>query len=105
MLNGMPKTITLNDREICGALHDSVASIIQAIRTALDRTPPELSADLSERGIVLTGGVSLLRNLDNKIRTATGLPVSVADDPFFSVVRGAGKMLNHFKLLRRVSIN
>lgn len=105
LVHGMPKTVTLTDGEICAALQDSVTSIVQAIRTALDRTPPELSADLSERGIVLTGGVSLLRNLDNKIRVATGLPVSIADDPFSSVVRGAGKMLGDFKLLRRLSLN
>jgi rod shape-determining protein MreB and related proteins len=105
MVNGMPKTVTITDGEICGALHDCVSSIIQGIRTALDRTPPELSADISERGIVLTGGVSLLRNLDSKIRSATGLPVSVAEDPFSSVVRGTGKMLEDFKLLRRVCLN
>lgn len=105
LVSGMPKTVTLTDSEICAALQDSVTSIVHAIRTALDRTPPELSADLSERGIVLTGGVSLLRNLDNKIRTATGLPVSIADDPFSSVVRGAGRMLSDFGLLRRLCLN
>lgn len=105
LVSGLPKTVTLTDAEIREALRDCVESIIQGIRTALDRTPPELSADVSERGIVLTGGGALLRNLDTKIRNVTGLPVSIADDPFSSVVRGTGKMLGDFKLLRKVCLN
>ena len=70
-----------------------------------DLTPPELSADISDRGIVLTGGGALLKNLDKRIREETGLPVSIADDPLASVVLGTGKMLSDFKLLRMVCID
>jgi rod shape-determining protein MreB len=77
---------------------------MNAIRGALERTPPELSADISDRGIVLTGGGALLKNLDKRIREETGLPVSIAEDPLASVVLGTGKMLTDFKLLRRVAI-
>jgi rod shape-determining protein MreB and related proteins len=82
-----------------------LATILNAIRVALERTPPELSADISDRGIVLTGGGALLKNLDKRIREETGLPVSIADDPLTSVVLGIGKMLSDFRLLRLVSID
>ena len=75
------------------ALSEAVSILVNAIRVALERTPPELSADISDRGIVLTGGGALLRNLDKRIREETGLPVSIADDPLASVVLGTGKML------------
>ena len=78
---------------------------LQHLRVALERTPPELSADISDRGIVLTGGGALLKNLDKRIREETGLPVSIADDPLTSVVLGTGKMLSDFRLLRLVSID
>ena len=81
-----------------------VATIMNAIRVALERTPPELSADISDRGIVLTGGGALLKNLDKRIRQETGLPVSIAEDPLASVVLGTGKMLTEFRLLRRIAI-
>jgi rod shape-determining protein MreB len=71
---------------------------------ALERTPPELSADIVDRGIVLTGGGSLLKNLDRLLREETGLPVSVAEDPLSSVVLGTGKMLSDFDLLRKISL-
>jgi rod shape-determining protein MreB len=102
---GMPKTIKVRDVEVREAIRDCVDTIITAIRTALERTPPELSADIGDRGIVLTGGGSLLKNLDEKIRIETGLPVSTASDPLASVVLGTGKMLDDFKLLRKVAIN
>jgi rod shape-determining protein MreB len=75
------------------------------VRVALERTPPELSADIVDRGIVLTGGGSLLRNLDRLLREETGLPVSVAEDPLSSVVLGTGKMLSDFDLLRKISLD
>src|SRR6202022_2459537 len=90
-IGGMPKAITVNDSEIREALSENVATILNAIRVALERTPPELSADISDRGIVLTGGGALLKNLDKRIREETGLPVSIADDPLASVVLGTGK--------------
>jgi rod shape-determining protein MreB len=104
LIEGVPKTITVDDSEIREALSECVSTIMNAIRVALERTPPELSADISDRGIVLTGGGALLKNLDKRIREETGLPVSIADDPLCSVVLGTGKMLSDFKLLRKISI-
>jgi rod shape-determining protein MreB and related proteins len=104
LIEGVPKTHTINDTEIREALSECVATITNAIRVALERTPPELSADISDRGIVLTGGGALLKNLDTHIREETGLPISIAEDPLASVVLGTGKMLDDFKLLRRVAI-
>src|SRR5512136_491373 len=104
LIEGVPKTITVDDSEIREALSECVSTIMNAIRVALERTPPELSADISDRGIVLTGGGALLKNLDRRIREETGLPVSIADDPLCSVVLGTGKMLSDFKLLRKISI-
>ena len=104
LLEGIPKTITIDDSEIRDSLSECVATILNAIRVALERTPPELSADISDRGIVLTGGGALLRNLDKRIREETGLPVSIAEDPLASVVQGTGRMLTDFELLRRVAI-
>jgi len=105
LIEGVPKTVTVDDSEIREALGECVATIINAIRVALERTPPELSADISDRGIVLTGGGALLRNLDKRIREETGLPVSIAENPLASVVLGTGKMLSDFKLLRKISID
>jgi rod shape-determining protein MreB len=104
LIEGVPKTVTIDDSEIREALSECVATIMNAIRVALERTPPELSADISDRGIVLTGGGAMLKNLDKRIREETGLPVSIAEDPLASVVLGTGKMLTDFKLLRRVAI-
>jgi len=102
LVEGVPKTITINDEEIRSALEPAVSAIVNAVHVALERTPPELSADIIDRGIVLTGGGALLRNLDTRLRAETGLPVFVADDPLTSVVLGAGKMLSDFALLKRV---
>jgi rod shape-determining protein MreB len=104
LIEGVPKTLAIDDSEIREALGECVATIMNAIRVALERTPPELSADISDRGIVLTGGGAMLKNLDRRIREETGLPVSIAEDPLASVVLGTGKMLTDFKLLRRVAI-
>jgi rod shape-determining protein MreB and related proteins len=104
LIEGVPRTILVNDEEIREALGECVATIMNAIRVALERTPPELSADISDRGIVLTGGGALLKNLDKRIREETGLPVSIAEDPLASVVLGTGRMLTDFKLLRRIAI-
>ncbi|HEY7839741.1 MAG TPA: rod shape-determining protein [Terriglobales bacterium] len=105
LIEGVPKTLIIGDAEIREALSESVGTIINAIRVALERTPPELSADISDKGIVLTGGGAMLKNLDKRIREETGLPVSIADDPLASVVLGTGKMLSDFKLLRKISID
>ncbi|HWG38413.1 MAG TPA: rod shape-determining protein [Terriglobales bacterium] len=105
LIEGVPKTLIIHDDEVREALSESVSTIVNAIRVALERTPPELSADISDKGIVLTGGGALLKNLDKRIREETGLPVSIADDPLASVVLGTGKMLSDFKLLRKISID
>ena len=105
LIEGVPKTLTIQDAEIREALSEGVDTIVNAIRVALERTPPELSADISDRGIVLTGGGALLKNLDKRIREETGLPVSIADDPLACVVLGTGKMLNDFNLLRKIAVD
>ena len=105
LMEGVPRTVKIDDGEIRGALSECVATILNACRVALERTPPELSADISDRGIVLTGGCALLKNLDKRICEEIGLPVSIAEDPLASVVLGTGKMLSDFKLLRQVCID
>ena len=105
LIEGVPKTLAVVDAEIREALSECVDTIVNALRVALERTPPELSADISDRGIVLTGGGALLKNLDKRIREETGLPVSIADEPLASVVLGTGKLLSDFKLLRKVSLD
>jgi rod shape-determining protein MreB and related proteins len=105
LIEGVPKTLTIDDSEIREALGECVATIVNAIRVALERTPPELSADISDRGIVLTGGGGLLKNLDKRIREETGLTVSIADHPLACVVLGTGRMLSDFRLLRKISID
>lgn len=105
LIEGVPKTITITDEEIREALADTVRVIVDAVRVALERTPPELSADIVDRGIVLTGGGSLLKNLDKRLREETGLPLALAEEPLASVVLGAGRMLSDFGLLRKISID
>jgi rod shape-determining protein MreB len=101
---GIPKTIVVDDQEIREALEDVVAAIINAVRIALEKTPPELSADIIDRGIVLTGGGALLKNVDKRIREETQLPVFITEDPLTTVVLGAGKMLDDFELLKKISL-
>ena len=105
LIEGIPKTITITDQEIREALSETVNVIVDAVRVALERTPPELSADIVDRGIVLTGGGALLKNLDKRLREETGLPTAMAEEPLSSVVLGAGKMLFDFGLLRKISID
>jgi rod shape-determining protein MreB and related proteins len=102
---GRPKTITMDDEEIRKALAEPIRAMVQAVHDALERIPPELSADILDRGVILTGGGSLLKNLDRRLREETGLPVQLAEDPLSSVVLGAGKMLSDFNLLRRISLD
>ncbi len=104
LIEGIPKTVTITDEEVREALSDAIATIVNAVRVALERTPPELSADIVDKGIVLTGGGALLKNLDLRIKQETGLPVFLAEDPLSSVVLGTGKMLQDMSLLRRVSL-
>lgn len=104
LVDGIPKTISITSGEIREALSETVSIVIEAVKQALEKTPPELAADIVDRGIVLTGGGALLRSLDKRIREETGLPVLIADDPLSSVVLGAGKMLDDFELLKRVAV-
>jgi rod shape-determining protein MreB len=102
---GVPRTVTISDGDVRTALTEPLRQIVQAVRESLERIPPELSADIYDCGVVLTGGGALLRNLDKRLRHETGLPVLVAENPLTSVVLGAGMMLSDLKLLRRVSAN
>jgi rod shape-determining protein MreB len=104
MVAGVPKTVIVNADEIRDALTEPINSITEAVMMALERTPPELSADIVDKGIVLTGGGALLKNLDVLLREETGLPVMVSDDPVSAVVLGSGKALDHLDLLREVTI-
>ncbi|TET69045.1 MAG: rod shape-determining protein [Candidatus Aminicenantes bacterium] len=101
---GIPKTCVVDDQEIRESLEGVVSAIINAVRIALEKTPPELSADIIDRGIVLTGGGALLKNLDKRLREETQLPVFITEDPLTTVVLGAGKMLDDIDLLKKISI-
>ena len=89
----MPRSFTLNSNEILEALHEPLPGIVSAVKIALEQTPPELCADVAERGIVLTGGGALLRDIDRLLTEETGLPVVIADDPLTCVARGGGRAL------------
>ncbi|MCX5866521.1 MAG: rod shape-determining protein [Proteobacteria bacterium] len=101
---GIPKTVEIHEDEIREALAEPVAAIVEAVKMTLERTPPELAADIADKGIVLSGGGSLLRSLDILIREETGLPVIIADDPMCAVVLGSGKALDEIDLLKLVAI-
>jgi rod shape-determining protein MreB len=93
LAEGIPRTFTLNSNEILEALQEPLSGIVSAVKAALEQTPPELGADVAERGLVLTGGGALLRDLDRLLMEETGLPVIVADDPLTCVARGGGRAL------------
>ena len=105
MVSGLPKTLTLTAAEISGAMKDPVSNIIEAIKITLEKTPPELAADIMDRGIVMTGGSALLDGFDRRISQETGMPVVVAENTLDCVVLGAGKVLKEIDLLKRVSLN
>lgn len=105
ILAGLPKTITITSEEIREALSEPLSTILEAVRIALERTPPELSADLIDRGIILAGGGALLRGLDKLVSEETGLPVHVADDPLTAIALGTGRYLSDFQLLKRLAVN
>lgn len=102
LMNGVPRELTITDAEIADALSEPVATIIDSIKTALEHTAPELAADIVDKGIVLTGGGALLRNLDYAIRHSTGLPVSIADDPLKCVALGTGRALEDLKKYKHI---
>lgn len=103
LIAGAPKTIEVTSDEVREALSDPIAEVIEAIKTSLEKTPPELAADIVDNGIILAGGGSLLANLDILIKEKTGLPVSLAEDPLTCVVRGCGAALENIALLRQVT--
>ena len=105
LMDGIPKTITINSSEITLAIMDSVNTIVDNIKSALEQCPPELAADIIDTGIVLTGGGALLKNLDLRVRQEIGVPVVVPDNPLTTVVRGAGMMLDDIALLREICNN
>ena len=105
LVSGVPKTLTMDSSEIKAAISEQIDAIIEAVRVALEIIPPELSADIVDRGIVLTGGGALLRNLDKRMREETGLPIIIADDPLSSVVLGSGKALENINELKEVMSN
>lgn len=104
LIDGIPKTIVVGDDEIREALQEPVTTIVETVRTALERTPPELAADIVDKGIVLTGGGALLRGLDLLLRQETNLPITVADDPLSCVALGTGKVLDELNLLKNVAL-
>ena len=100
LISGIPKTIILTSQEVNESLLETIVSIVDVVRVALENTPPELSSDLVDRGIVMSGGGSLLRGFDKLLSKETGLPVRVADDPLFCVVNGIGKVLENFEFFK-----
>jgi rod shape-determining protein MreB len=104
LVAGIPRTVVVNSDEIREALGEALGQIVDAVLLALERTPPELAADIVDKGIVLTGGGALLKNIDVLLREETGLPVMVCDDPISAVVLGSGKALDHLELLKEVSV-
>lgn len=104
LVAGLPKTITVSSEEIREAIAGPISAILEATRMTLERTPPELSADLIERGIILAGGGALLRGIDKLISEETGLPVHIAEDPMTAVAIGTGKVLSEIKYLKKVTI-
>ena len=105
LMNGVPKEIIVSEREIAEALSEPVSQIVESAKIALEHTAPELAADIVDKGIVLTGGGALLRNLDHVLRNSTGLPVSVADDALSCVALGTGRCLEEMRTLRSVLIS
>jgi rod shape-determining protein MreB and related proteins len=104
LMDGIPKTITINSNDVTHAIMDSINSIVDSVKTALETCPPELAADIIDTGIVITGGGALLKYLDIRVRREIGVPVVIPDDPLTTVVRGAGMMLEDIDLLREISI-
>lgn len=105
LISGVPKTLTIDSDEIRIAISEQIDAIVDTVKMALELTPPELSADIVDRGIVLTGGGALLRNLDKRLKVETGLPIIIAEDPLSSVVLGSGKALENIEVLRDIMIS
>ena len=105
LVSGLPKTIIVSAEEIRRAIEEPVNAIVDAVKNSLDKTPPELAADIMDKGIVLAGGGSLLKGLDERLKHETGMPIHIAEDPLFAVAIGSGKCLEEFESLKRVLIS
>jgi rod shape-determining protein MreB len=105
LVTGLPKTIVVSAEEIRRAIEEPVNAIVDAVKNTLDKTPPELAADIMDKGIVLAGGGSLLKGLDERLKHETGMPIHIAEDPLFAVAVGSGKCLEEFESLKRVLIS
>jgi rod shape-determining protein MreB len=105
LVSGVPKTITINSSEVRYAITEQIDTIVDTVKSVLEQTPPELAADIVDKGIVLTGGVALLKNLDKLLREETDLPIIIADDPLSSVVLGSGMALDNLDILKEVMIH
>jgi rod shape-determining protein MreB and related proteins len=105
LVSGLPRTVTVTSAAVRKALDEPLNAVVDAVRTTLDKTPPELAGDIMDRGLVLTGGGALLRGLDERLRHETGMPVHVADDPLHSVAMGAGKCVEEFEALQQVLVS
>ncbi|MFB0521298.1 MAG: rod shape-determining protein, partial [Desulfatiglandales bacterium] len=104
LVTGIPKILTIDSEEVRNAISEQVDTIVETVRIALEQTPPELSADVVDKGIVLVGGGALLKNLDVLLREETRLPITIADDPLSTVAIGAGKALDNLSVLREIMI-
>jgi len=104
IISGIPKIVEINSEEVTEAMSEPISVIIDAVRNALENAPPELAADIVDRGIVLAGGGALLRNLDVLLREETGLPITICDDPLSAVARGAGRALDELDILKEVTV-
>ena len=102
LMNGVPREVVITQREVAESLSEPVGAIVEAVKVALEATPPELAADIVDKGIVMTGGGGLLHNLDAYLREATGLQVSIADEALSCVVLGTGRALEHIKTMKHV---
>ncbi len=105
LVTGLPKTIVVAAEEIRRAIEEPVNAIVDAVKNTLDKTPPELAADIMDKGIVLTGGGALLQGLDERLKHETGMPVSIAKDPLYCVVLGSGRCLEEFEAMKRVLVS
>ena len=104
LISGLPKTVMITSEEVREALQEPLRAIVESAKISLERTPPELAADLIDRGIVMAGGGALLRGLDKLISEETGLPVHIADDPMAAVAKGTGKYLDEMPFLKEVAV-
>jgi len=104
LVSGLPKTVVISAEEVRRAIEEQVSTIVDAVKTTLDKCPPELSGDIMDRGIALTGGGALLKGLDERVREETGMPIHLVDNPLDSVVLGTGKCVEDFESLRQVLV-